>query len=62
MDSGYTHIKFNNGMGQLGVSLTSTSYIGAIWGILKQKIKSTYNVIPSKNIMQFNRGPSINII
>ena len=23
------------------------------WGILKQKIKSTYNVIPSKNIIHF---------
>ena len=53
MDSGYTHIKFNHGMGQFWFSLTSTSHIEAIWGVLKQKIKSAYNVIPSKNIIHF---------
>ena len=51
--SGYHHIKYNHGRGQFGLGLQSTSHIEAIWGILKQKIKSTYNVIPSKNIMHF---------
>ena len=32
MDSDYTHIKFNNGIGQFGFSLISISHIEAIWG------------------------------
>jgi len=35
--------------------MQSTSHIESIWGILKHKIKITYNVIPSKNIIHFIR-------
>lgn len=33
--------------------VSSTSDIETKWGILKEKIKANYNVIPSKNIMHF---------
>ena len=52
-DSSYVHVKYSHGRRQFGYDHTSTSHIESLWGILKQKIKATYTVIPSKNIMHF---------
>ena len=54
-NSGYIHLKHNHRGGQFGLGLESTSHIESLWAILKQKIKSTYNVIPFKNIFHFIR-------
>ena len=39
--------------GSFGIGIQSTSHIESLWGILKHKIKSTYNVISSKNLIYF---------
>ena len=52
-NSGYSHIIQNHSFGSFGYGLESTSYIEAIWKILKSKIKSIYHVIPYKNLMRF---------
>ena len=54
-NSGYVHLKHNHSGAQFGLGLESTSYIESLRAILKQKIKSTYNVIPFKNIFHFIR-------
>ena len=54
-NSGYIHYSHNHGAGAFGIGMQSTAHIESIWGILKHKIKSTYNVIPSKNIIHFIR-------
>ena len=52
---GYTHFSHNQGSGSLGMGIQSTSHIESLWGISKHKIKSTYNAVPSKNIIRFLR-------
>ena len=54
-DSGYQHLTFMHINGIFGQGIQSTSHIEAIWGIIKSKIKSIYNVIPHKNFMKFVR-------
>ena len=54
-NSGYIHLKHNHRRAQFGLGLESISHIESLWAILKQKIKSTYNVIPFKNIIHFIR-------
>lgn len=51
----YTHFSHNHGAAPFGIGMQSTSQVESIWGILKHKIKRTYNVIPSKNIIRFLR-------
>ena len=36
-----------------GMFLESTSHIESLWGVLKQNIKSIYNIIPSNNFLLF---------
>jgi len=47
-----THVHVHGNFGQ---GLNSTSHIEVIWAVLKSKIKQTYNMIPSHNIMAFVR-------
>jgi len=54
-DSGYTHFTHNHRGGDFWIGIQSTSHIEFIWSILKHKIKSTYNIIPSKRIIHFLR-------
>ena len=54
-NSGYIHLKHNHSFGQFRLVLESTSHIESLWAILKQKIKSTYNVIAFKNKFHFIR-------
>ena len=54
-NSGYFHLKHDHSSRQFRLGLESTSQIKSLWAILSQKIKSTYNVIPFKNIFHFIR-------
>ena len=54
-DSGYEHIKYNQGLGMFGSGLQSTSHMEAIWNIIKSKIKNTYYHIPGKKIFRYVR-------
>ena len=52
---GYQHLSHNHGGGDFGYGNQSKSHIESILGILKAKIKSVYNIIPSKNLLHFVR-------
>ena len=54
-NSGYIHISHNHSNGIFGLGAQSTSHIEGLWSILKNKIKSSYHVIPTKNIIHFIR-------
>lgn len=54
-NSGYIHISHNHSNGIFGLGTQSTAHIEGLWSILKGKIKSTYNVTPTKNIIHFIR-------
>ena len=54
-NSGYHHVITNHTFGNFGYGIQSSSHIEAIWNILKSKIKSTYYVIPQKNMLHFIR-------
>ena len=45
----------NNGYGDFGYALDSTSHIESLWANLKSLIKSIYSIIPSENISFFLR-------
>ena len=51
----YTNLTHVHAHGNFGQGLNSISHIEVIWVVLKSKIKQTYNVIPSHNIMAFVR-------
>ena len=55
LDSGYTHYTHNHGAGDFGLGFQSTSHVESLWSVLRHKIKTTYNVIPTTNIMHFIR-------
>ena len=54
-ESGFSHIAHLHQRGFFGVGLQSTSYIEAIWNVIKGKIKKIYIVIPSFHLMHFVR-------
>ena len=52
-ESGYQRYRHNHGGGDFGFGIESTSHIETLWAHLKAKIKSTYNVMPAKNLYKF---------
>ena len=54
-NSGYIRYKHIHGGGDFGYGVQSTSHIESIWNSIKTKIKSTYGVIPKKNLIKFIR-------
>ena len=55
IEYGYVHSVHNNGHGDLGWGLDSTSNIENIWAYLKSMIKRIYNNISYKNFILFLR-------
>ena len=47
-NSGYIHISYNNGAGNWGIGVHSTSHIESMWACLKNYIKNIYYSIRSK--------------
>ena len=47
-NSGYIHLSYNNGAGNWGIGVHSTSHIESMWACLKNYIKNIYYSIPSK--------------
>ena len=54
-NSEYLHDTHNHGHGDFGFGLNSTSSIESLWNSLKNKIKKTHHIIPSKNFIRFLR-------
>ena len=52
-DSGYQRFKHNHGGGDFDYAEQSSSHIEGIWSVLKSKIKNSYYVFPTKNILKF---------
>ena len=45
----------NHSIGYFGLGVQSSADIEGLWNIIKSKIKSTYHVIPQKNVLHFIR-------
>ena len=54
-DSGYTHVNNNHSIGNFGMGVQSSALIEGLWNIIKSKIKSTFHIIPQKNVLHFIR-------
>lgn len=55
VNSGYSHETHNHGAGDFGFGLSSISSIESLWNALKNKIKKTYHIIPSRDFISFLR-------
>lgn len=52
---GYSLETYNHDAGVFGLGLISSSSIEYLWNALKNKIKKTYHIIPSRNFISFLR-------